>query len=160
MNYLRKFENFRTPYIDRRALETRIKPIGDIKKDVEIRIDVEAVGHAIQRQFRHGVKDDGRGRLVSDITEDEILDNIEMAIEPLTIALMQDEFNINQDIDNYPTRGVKAGEPNRFLIRNKDTYLNIVCELKSGKNEFTLLVITVMRKEEFKEYKGQFVIEI
>jgi len=73
---------------------------------------------------------------------------------------MQDKFNIYQDENDYPTRGVKAGEPNRFVIRDKRTNLNIVCELKSGDNEFTLTVITVMKKEGFREYRGQYVIEI
>ena len=73
---------------------------------------------------------------------------------------MQDKFNIYQEEDNYPTRGVKEGEPNRFIIRNKKTHLNIVCQLESGDNEFTLTVITVMKKEGFREYNGQFVVEI
>jgi hypothetical protein len=33
--------------------------IGDIKQPVEIRIDVEAIGHALSRQYRHGVTDAG-----------------------------------------------------------------------------------------------------
>jgi hypothetical protein len=91
---------------------------------------------------------------------DEILDNIEAGVEELTIALMQDVFDIYQDEDDYPTRGVKAGEPNRFVIKNKESYLNIVCQLEPGDNEFTLTVITVMRKQDFKPYRGQFVLEV
>lgn len=73
---------------------------------------------------------------------------------------MQDRFDIYQDEDDYPTRGVRAGEPNRFVIRNKKNNLNIVCQLEAGDNEFTLTVITVMKKEDFKAYRGQFVLEV
>jgi hypothetical protein len=38
--------------------------------------------------------------------------------------------------------------------------LNIVCQLEPGDNEFTLTVITVMKKEDFKAYRGQFVLEV
>jgi hypothetical protein len=73
---------------------------------------------------------------------------------------MQDQFDIYQKDDDYPTRGVRAGEPNRFVIRNKKTNLNIVCSLEPGEWEFTLTVITVMKKDDFKTYRGQFVLEI
>jgi hypothetical protein len=134
--------------------------IGDIKQPVEIRIDVEAIGHALSRQFRHGVDVSKSGKIEAGITKDEILDTIESAVEQITIALMQDEFDINQEEDNYPTRGVRAGEPNRFVIKNKKNNLNIVCQLESGDWEFTLTVITVMKKPDFKEYRGQFVVEV
>ena len=53
---------------------------------------------------------------------------------------MQDQFDI---MDEY-------GNPNRFVIRDKRTKLNIVCVLTPGANEFTLTVITVMTKDDFK----------
>lgn len=134
--------------------------IGDISQPVEIRIDVEAIGHALSRQWRHGVDTSSTGKIEAGITKDQILDTIEAAVEKITIALMQDQFDINQEEDNYPTRGVKAGEPNRFVIRNKKTNLNIVCQLEAGDWEFTLTVITVMKKPDFKEYRGQFVVEV
>jgi hypothetical protein len=133
--------------------------IGDVSQSVEIRIDVEAIGHALSRQYRHGVTTNTT-KIEAGITKEEILDTIEDSIEELTIALMQDKFDIYQKEDDYPTKGVKEGEPNRFVIKNKDTNLNIVCELKPGKWEFKLTVITVMRKEDFKPYSGQFVLEI
>jgi len=148
MNYIKTFELY--------TGHKRPESLTYIKKPVEIRIDVEAVSHAIDRKHRHGVDDNMR----SIISNDEIIENIENSIEEITIALMQDQFNIYQDRDNYPTHGVKEGEPNRFIIRNKETDLNIVCELKAGDNEFTLTVITVMKKKDFREYRGQFVIEI
>jgi hypothetical protein len=134
--------------------------IGDIKQPVEIRIDVEAIGHALSRQFRHGVDVSKSGKIEAGITKDEILDTIESAVEEITIALMQDQFDIYQEDDDYPTRGVKAGDPNRFVIRNKKTNLNIVCQLEAGDWEFTLTVITVMKKPDFRVYKGQFVLEV
>ena len=159
MKYLKSFKEA-NGYISPKLMDRRPPQfIGDIKQPVEIRIDVEAIGHALSRQFRHGVTDTS-GKIEAGITKDEILDNIESAVEELTIALMQDRFDIYQDEDDYPTRGVKAGEPNRFVIKNKESYLNIVCQLEPGDNEFTLTVITVMRKEDFKAYRGQFILEV
>jgi hypothetical protein len=73
---------------------------------------------------------------------------------------MQDKFNIYQLEDNYPTKGVKEGEPNRFVIKNKTNNLNVVCQLVPGDNEFRLTVITVMVKPDFRAYTGQYVIEV
>jgi len=156
MKFLKTFE----AYIDRRAQESRVKYLTYINKPVEIRFDVEAVGHALDRQYRHGFAEGEKGQVVAGITTDEVIENIENAIEEITIALMQDRFNIYQLEDNYPTKGVKEGEPNRFVIRNKKTHLNIVCQLEPGDNEFKLTVITVMRKEDFRSYHGQFVVEL
>lgn len=158
MKHIKTFEKF-TPYIDRRAMANR-KPefLTHIKEPVEIRIDVEAVSHALDRQYRHGVTTGDK--IEAGITKDEIVESIELAVEQITISLMQNEFDIDQSEDDYPTRGVKAGEPNRFVIRNKKTNLNIVCQLEPGDNEFKLTVITVMKKEDFREYRGQYVVEI
>jgi len=155
MKHLQTFEAYtiRNPYIDKRVQS--IKPpqeIAYLKEPVEIRIDVEKVNHAGDRQYRHGASEK--------ITNNEIVETIELAIEELTIALMQDRFNIYQDEDDYPTKGIKAGEPNRFVIKNKTNDLNVVCQLTPGENEFRLTVITVMVKPDFRTYPGQYVIEV
>lgn len=128
------------------------KEIAYLKEPVEIRIDVTKVSHATDRQFRHGLDDR--------ISDDDIIDTVELAVEELTIALMQDKFDIYQNEDNYPTKGVKAGQPNRFVIKNTSNNLNLVCQLTPGDNEFTLTVITVMTKPDFRAYHGQYVIEV
>ncbi len=151
MKNLKTFEAFNNPYISRAPRPP--KEIAYLKEPVEIRIDVEKVTHASDRQFRHGA-------LENQITDNDIIDTIELAIEELTIALMQDRFDIYQEEDDYPTRGVKAGEPNRFVIKNKTNNLNVVCQLTPGDNEFTLTVITVMIKPDFRAYSGQYVIEV
>lgn len=155
MKNLKTFEAFRSGYIDQRAISRTRKPknIGYVKEPVEIRVDIEKIPHVSDRQYRHGIGD-------KRITDDDILDSIEMAIEEITIALMQDEFDIYQNEDDYPTRGVKEGEPNRFIIKNKTNNLNLVCQLEPGDNEFTLTVITVMVKPDFRAYRGQYVVEV
>lgn len=152
MKHLLLFEAFR-PYIDRKAMANR-KPveIGYVKQPVEIRIEIEKPPHAADRQWRHG--------LDSAINDDDIIETVELAIEDLTIALMQDQFDIYQNEDNYPTKGVKEGEPNRFVIRNLTNNLNVVCILTPGDWEFKLTVITIMTKENFKSYPGQYVLEV
>lgn len=152
MRHLFTFEGF-NPYIDRRAMAaSRPVGIGYLRQPVEIRIEIEKPRHATDRQWRHGA-----GSVISD---DDIVGTVEKAIEELTIALMQDRLDIYQNEDDYPTRGVKAGEPNRFVIRDVSTDLNLVCILRPGDNEFTLTVITVMVSKEFRTYPGQFVLDV
>jgi hypothetical protein len=163
MKRIQTFEAYtiRNPYIDRRAMSNKAPQfLSHISEPVEIRFDVEAVTHALERQYRHGVTTGDKGKIEAAITKDEVIDAIELAVEQITIALMQDKFNIYQYEDDYPTRGVKAGEPNRFVIHNKKNNLNVVCQLEPGDYEFTLTVITVMKKEDFKSYRGQFGVEV
>ena len=146
---IKKFESFRGGF------RSGTTELGPLQKKVEIRIDLEKVEHTSIQQYRHGfTKSTGK------IEDDDIRGLVEEAIEEITIALMQDQFDIVTKEDNYPTPGIKAGQPNRFVIRDKETKLNVVCELKPGVNEFTLTVITVMTKENFKIYPGQWIVEI
>ena len=104
MKHLKTFEahSIRNAYIDKRVQSLKApQEIAYLKEPVEIRIDVEKVTHAGDRQWRHGLDEK--------ITNDDIVETVELAIEELTIALMQDKFNIYQDEDNYPTKGVRAG---------------------------------------------------
>lgn len=112
------------------------KFLTDVKDDVEIRIDLEAAPHAMDRTWRHGVDEK--------INEDEIIDLVERAIEELTIALMQDRLNVYE----------------RFVLKDKKTFLNVVAQIEPEENNFKLLVITVMRKENFSTDKDQFVLSI
>ena len=134
----------------------KTQPITYIKQPVEIRIDVEKVAHASSRQFRHV----SSGDLSQVIDNDDIIETVELAIEQLTISLMQDEFDIYQKEDGYPCPEVRAGQPARFVIKNITNNLNVVCQLEPGENEFTLTVLTVMIKPDFKTYEGQYVVEV
>jgi len=136
---IKKFENFRAGF------RSGTTELGPVQKKVEIRIDLEKVEHTSIQQYRHGFT-----KATGKIEDDDIRGLVEEAIEEITIALMQDQFDIMDE----------SGKPNRFVIRDKDTKLNVVCELKPGENEFTLTVITVMRVEDFKTYQGQWIVEV
>lgn len=143
MKHIKLFEAFGRPYIDRKAMASR-KPveIGYIKQPVEIRIEIEKHAHTMDRQWRHGLDDK--------ITDDEIIESVELAVEQITIDLMHDEFDVYDE----------KGELNRFIIRNTENNLNIVCVLEPGEWEFKLIVITVMKKVGFKTNPGQYVVEV
>ena len=143
MKHIKLFEAFGRPYIDRKAMASR-KPveIGYIKQPVEIRIEIEKHAHTMDRQWRHGLDEK--------ITDDEIIESVELAVEQITIDLMHDEFDVYD----------QKGELNRFIIRNIENNLNIVCVLEPGEWEFKLIVITVMKKPDFKTNPGQYVVEV
>ena len=136
---IKKFENFRSGF------RSGTTDLGPLKKRVEIRIDLEKVEHTSIQQYRHGFN-----KSTGKIEDKEIKDLVEAAIEEITIALMQDRYDIS---DEY-------GKANRFIIRDKDSKLNLVCELRPGENEFTLTVITVMRVDNFRTAIGQWVVEV
>ena len=143
MKHIKLFEAFGRPYIDRNAMASR-KPveIGYIKQPVEIRIEIEKHPHTMDRQWRHGLDEK--------ITDDEIIESVELAVEQITIDLMSDEFDVYD----------QKGELNRFIIRNTKNNLNIVCVLEPGEWEFKLIIITVMKKVDFKTNPGQYIVEV
>jgi hypothetical protein len=134
----------------------KTQPLTYIKQRIEIRIDVEKVSHASIRQFRHV----SGGNFKDVISNDDIIETIELAIEQITIDLMHDVFDIYQEEDGYPCKDVKAGEPYRFVIKNKTNNLNVICQLEPGDFEFVLTVLTVMVKPDFKPYRDQYVVEV
>ena len=75
---------------------------------------------------------------------------IEKGIEELTIALMQDRFSIYDNNGNFA----------RFVFRDLESFLNIVCELEPGDNNFALVVVTVMKDVNFRIGKDQFVVVV
>ena len=143
MKHIKLFEAFNRPYIDRKAMASR-KPveIGYIKQPVEIRIEIEKNPHTMDRQWRNGLDEK--------ITDDEIIESVELAVEQITIDLMSDEFDVYD----------QKGELNRFIIRNTKNNLNIVCVLEPGEWEFKLIIITVMKKVDFKTNPGQYIVEV
>lgn len=133
MNHIEKFEAFDTKWGKKYR---KNKFLSDVKDDVEIRIDLEAAPHAMDRTWRHGLEDR--------IDEGDIIDLVERSIEELTIALMQDRLNVYE----------------RFTLRDKNSFLNVVAQLEPEDNNFKLLIITVMVKEKFITPRDQFVLEL
>lgn len=112
------------------------KDLTYIQKDIQIRFDVEASNHTMDRKYRHGID--------NAIDEGDVIDLVERSIEELTIALMQDRLNVDE----------------RFVLKDKNSNLNAVCVIKSGSNEFKLTIITIMNAADFKTRSDQFVLEI
>ena len=75
------------------------------------------------------------------ITDDEIVEVVENSIEKLTIDLMHDKLNVED----------------RFVIKDND--LHIVGVLKSGDEYFTMILITVDRREDFRIARDQYVLD-
>lgn len=131
MKFLEAFDTFQAKKFRKN------KFLSDVKDNVEIRIDLESVPHAMDRTWRHGVDEK--------IDDGEIIDLVERSIEELTIALMQDRLNVYE----------------RFVLKDKKTFLNVVAQIEPEENNFKLLIITVMRKENFLvKDPNQFILSI
>jgi hypothetical protein len=143
MKHLKKYESYQEPIF-----------LAHVRKPVEIRINIEAIEHVLDRMARHGyqtkVSTSGYKSQIPNITKDDIKSTIEKGIEELTIALMQDRFSIYDGDGNF----------SRFVFRDLDSYLHVVCEFEPGDQNFSLVVVTVMKDINFRIGRDQFVIVV
>lgn len=119
--------------IVRESLNESIIKSDQIK--IEIDFGVDRSKHAEERQGRHD----------SYISNEEITENVEAALQDVITNLIFDKSNIGE----------------RLLIKNTDSKLNIVgVPLKTNDNVLIFRLITVMRHEEFRNVMGTKIIEI
>jgi len=110
------------------------KELAYLTQPVEIRFDVQTTRHSADQKYRYGVD--------NVISDKRVVDIIESSIEQLTIDLMHDKLNVEE----------------RFIIKEED--IHIVAVLKSGEEYFTMVIITVDRRDDFKIAKGQYVLDV
>ena len=103
--------------------------IGKISKTVKIDIRLEKTVHADERQSRHGTSVD---KFISD---DEIIETVRAGSERIIKDVLNDKISIG----------------NKFVVRDANTDLNIVCKLEQGKtsDELVVVIITVIRTGKF-----------
>ena len=110
----------------------RQEMIGTVKDDIQVIIDVTTTNHAQERKYRHGIE--------NYIENQEIRKAVDDAIQRIAQALIFDELDIQES----------------FTIINKkfDPPLNIVGLLKKSGNKLRFVIITLMRKENFRPKQG------
>lgn len=103
--------------------------IGKISKTLKIDIRLEKTVHADERQSRHGTSAD---KFISD---DEIIETVRAGSERIIKDVLNDKINIG----------------NKFVVRDANTDLNIVCKLEQGRtnDELVVVIITVIRTGKF-----------
>lgn len=112
---------------------------GSIKKKIEFDIVISKSAHAEERQSRHGT--DERNF----ISDEEIRETIYQA----TDRIIEDLVNNHLDVDD------------RFVVRDANTGVNIVCSIHAGSNgRHRLDVITVIRTTEFRNPHGTWVVMV
>lgn len=101
---------------------------GEFSKKIEFDIVISKSVHAEERQSRHG--SDERNF----ISDEEIKETIYQA----TDRIIEDLVNNHIDVDD------------RFIVRDANTGVNIVCSIHAGKDgKHRLDVITVIRTDNF-----------
>lgn len=110
------------------------------EKNFELEFTINKSFHATDRQSRH--RDDGEQY----ISDDEILENVKQASKRIIEDIINDYINIGD----------------RFVIRNRNTDLNIVCQLHKGNSKDSLRVdiVTLIRTDKFWNTKQNWVIVI
>lgn len=115
-------------------------PIGHFNKQVEFDINISKSFHAGERQSRHG--EDERNF----ISNDEILETVRKASE----RILEDIVNNHIDIED------------RFVVRDANTDLNIVCQLHKGTapDRLQIDIVTVIRTDNFWNTKKNWVVMV
>ena len=110
------------------------------EKKFELEFTINKSLHASERQSRHGSDEDHF------ISDDEILETVKKASK----TIIEDIINDNINIDD------------RFVVRDANTDLNIVCQLHRGTNKDNLRVdiVTMIRTDKFWNTKQNWVVMI
>jgi len=109
-------------------------------KTFELEFTINKSYHATERQSRHGQDEEHY------ISDEEILEEVKRASK----TIIEDIINNHINIDD------------RFIVRDANTDLNIVCQLHKGtaKDKLRVDIVTVIRTDKFWNTKGNWVIMI
>lgn len=110
------------------------------EKKFELEFTINKSFHATERQSRHGEDEDHF------ISDDEILETVKKASERIIEDIVQDNISIED----------------RFVIRDSNTDLNIVCQLHHGtaKDKLRVDIVTLIRTDKFWNTKQNWVVVI
>ena len=110
--------------------------IGKIQTNINVVMQLDKSTHAGERQDRHGT-----GR----IDDEDIKSTINLGLPKIANALLFDKIDIG----------------NSVLVANQKTHLNVVGNLqRGGNNMIDFVVITVMKKPNFKPKGGTHLIKV
>lgn len=111
-------------------------------KKFELEFTINKSVHATERQSRHG---DDEEHFIND---NEILETVKKASEKIIEDIIHDNINM----------AIKS----RFIIRDSNTNLNIVCQLHHGtkKDGVRVDIVTVIRTDKFWNTRQNWVIVI
>ena len=110
------------------------------EKKFELEFTINKSFHATERQSRHGEDEDHF------ISDDEILETVKKASERIIEDIVQDNISIEE----------------RFVIRDSNTDLNMVCQLHHGtaKDKLRVDIVTLIRTDKFWNTKQNWVVVI
>lgn len=110
------------------------------EKKFELEFTINKSFHATERQSRHGEDEEHF------ISDDEILETVKKASERIIEDIVQDNISIED----------------RFVIRDSNTDLNIVCQLHHGtaKDKLRVDIVTLIRTDKFWNTKQNWVVVI
>lgn len=110
------------------------------EKKFELEFTINKSFHATERQSRHGSDDEHY------ISDDEILEEVKKASKTIIEDIIQDHINIED----------------RFIVRDANTDLNIVCQLHHGtaKDKLRVDIVTVIKTDKFWNTKQNWVVMI
>lgn len=118
------------------VLESEMK----FEKEFELEFTINKSVHATERQSRHGEDEEHF------ISDDEILETVKKASKTIVEDIIRDKINMGD----------------RFVVRDANTDLNIVCQLHPGTNKDSLRVdiVTVIRTDKFWNTKKSWVVMV
>lgn len=120
--------------------DKNLTKLAEIDINFELEVTINKSVHASMRQTRHGITDD----LI--ISDEDIISTVKNASDEIMKDIVSNNINMF----------------NRFVLRDKKSFLNLVCDLKPGsaKDKINIDVITVIRAEKFWNTKRNWVVTI
>ena len=111
--------------------------ISKYKASITFNISIDKTKHADERQWRHGVDDM--------ITDEDIISTAKKATNYISKMLLLDKLDLRDEL----------------VIYDRNTNLNLVCVLEEGRDaDIAIVIITVMKKRDFKPKNGTIKITI
>lgn len=110
--------------------------IGGFNADFTVRIEIEKTDHSDERQYRHGARDI--------ITDEQITQIVQLAHKKILEALIFGKVEIQGTV----------------VIKKIRENINIVCRISERAGRIEIVVITVMKKPDFRPKSNDFVIQV
>ena len=112
--------------------------IAQLSNTIDVVTNLQKTKHARDRQTRHGYSD------ADVISDDDIKKTVNIVIPKIARALIFNRIDIGDDV----------------LVKNSRNDINVVGNLAQAGPKLNFIVITVMKKRDFKPKPGTFVIDV
>jgi hypothetical protein len=108
--------------------------IKKLSKNINVKVDIDKTNHASERQNRHE----------KEISDNEIINTANKSLEKIARGLIFNKI----DIGDY------------ILIKDIKTNLNLISAIENNSGKLDLIIVTIMKKKDFKPKSGTKIVKV